>query len=230
MSVPSLEAIATTAAKPGGTATKPDSEKDRSSSPATDTTMPSVSNDASVPTNRTVVPGIATLGRGIGTDHHPSGIIETPDTADGTMGSPAATSRDAMGSVRSGISITPSGTLRHVTWESVMCVPAAMAVEANGYSTWVLPLRSHTSAPMTIAAATAHLMYGGRVNQNTHRLYRVGGAWGRGLIRRSLPVVSSRKQGEWWGACARLSTGREVSPPLLRMDRLRGGNFASTGA
>ena len=143
--------------------------------------MPSVSNVVSIPTNRTRVPGTAMLGSGTGTDHHPSGIIDMPDTADGTMGSPAATSRDAMGSVRSGISIAPSGMLRQTTWESVIGVPAAIAVDANGYRTSALPLKSHKSAATTIAAATTHLTYGGRVNQNTHRLYRLKRVGGRGL-------------------------------------------------
>ncbi len=187
MSVPSLAAIATAGAKSGGTATIPDSEKDRSSSPATETTMPSVSNTVSMPTNRTRVPGIAAPGSGIGTDHQPSGIMDAPDTADGTIGSPDATSRDATGSLRSGISIAPSGMLRHTTCESVMGVPAAIALDANGYRVWALPLRSHRSATMTIATATAHRRYGGRVNQNTRRLYRVASAVGRGLKTRPPP-------------------------------------------
>jgi len=143
--------------------------------------MPSVSNAVSIPTSRMREPGTAMLGSGTGTDHHPSGIIDSPDTADGTIGSPVATSREAMGSVRSGICITPSGMLRHTTWESVIGVPAAIAVDANGYRIWALPLKSHRSAATTIAAATAHLMYGGRVNQNTHRLYRLKRVRGRGL-------------------------------------------------
>ncbi len=43
-------------------------------------------------------------------------------------------------------------------------------------------------------------------------------------------MVALRKQGEWWGACVRLSTGREASLLLLRANRPRGRNFASMDA